>query len=150
MPSRWLYDKKNPGQPPWHGAELPPEKDISNGWRFSLKGSPRHYDDVRVIIESDPQARVYFGEALTYERGAGVALWRIEATGFSWLPKLYEWWAEMERVEPIRFTFFLYFPDAIKDPQIDLRAHTPADVEALIKERAPRSRDEAERAARRM
>ena len=52
---------------------------MTDGWRFSLKGSPRFYDDVLRIIESDPGAEVYFGEALTYERGAAVALWRVRA-----------------------------------------------------------------------
>ena len=40
------------------------------------------------MIEADPGANVYFGEALTYERGAGVALWRVEAKSFDWLPRL--------------------------------------------------------------
>jgi hypothetical protein len=44
---------------------------VTDGWRFSLKGSPRFYDDVLRIIESDSGAEVYFGEALTYEGGPG-------------------------------------------------------------------------------
>ncbi|MDF2757788.1 MAG: hypothetical protein K0S99_420, partial [Thermomicrobiales bacterium] len=59
---------------------------VTDGWRFSIKGSPRFYDDVLRIIESDSGAEVYFGEALTYERGAAVALWRIRAVSFGWLP----------------------------------------------------------------
>lgn len=110
-----------------------------DGWRFTLKGSPRHYDDVKQIIESDQRARVYFGEALAYERGAGVALWRIEARTFGWLPNLYKWWAEMERIEPVNFTFNLYIPPALKYAALDLRDHTPAEVEAFIKENAPRT-----------
>jgi hypothetical protein len=112
---------------------------VSDGWRFSLKGSPRHYDDVKRIIESDAGAEVYFGEALTYERGAAVALWRVKANSFSWLPALYDWWADTERIEPIRFTFYLYIPPELKYPALDLREHTPADVEAFIKRVAPRS-----------
>ena len=111
---------------------------VGTGWRFSLKGSPRHYDDVLRIIESSGEATVYFGEALTYERGAGVALWRVRAEGFGWLPALYDWWAEQERIEPINFTFHLYIPPELKYPALDLRDHTPADVAAYIKERAPR------------
>ncbi len=103
-----LLKKKDYGQAAWFFKAKPAEKLIENGWRFALKGSPRHYDDVNKIVESDPGAHIYFKEALTYERGAGVALWRIEATTFDWLPRLYAWWAEMERVEPILFTFFLY------------------------------------------
>jgi len=107
------------------------------GWRFSLKGSPRHYDDVKLLLERHG-ATVYFGEALTYERGAGVALWRVQTETFAWLPALYDWWAEIERVEPIQVTFHLYLPDDLKYPVMDLRAHPPAEVEAFIKAKAPK------------
>ncbi len=107
------------------------------GYRFSLKGSPRHYDDVKGIIEADGGSKVYFGEALAYERGAGVALWRIRATNFDWLPPLYTWWANMERVEPIQFTIHLYFPDNPKYPAMDLRDHSAKDVAVFIKQQAP-------------
>jgi hypothetical protein len=108
------------------------------GWRFSLKGSPRHYDDVRQIVEATGNATVYFGEALTYERGAGVALWRVRARDFDWLPALYRWWAEQERIEPVRFTFHLYIPPEFKYPALDLREHTPEAVATYIRENAPR------------
>jgi hypothetical protein len=111
---------------------------MQGGWRFSLKGSPRFYDDVLRIIESGSGAEVYFGEALTYERGAAVALWRVRALGFDWLPVLYEWWADAERIEPVRFTFYLYIPPELKYAALNLREHTPAAVEAYIKEHAPR------------
>jgi hypothetical protein len=110
---------------------------VPDGWRFSLKGSPRFYDDVLRIIESDPGAEVYFGEALTYERGAAVALWRVRANNFDWLPALYDWWADQERIEPVRSTFYLYIPPELKYPAMDLREHTPAEVEAFIKRTAP-------------
>lgn len=112
---------------------------MGGGWRFTLKGSPRHYDDVKQIIESSGTSQVYFGEALAYERGAGVALWRVEARDFSWLPRLYEWWAEMERIEPINFTFNLYIPPQLKYATLDLRDHAPAEVEAFIKKHAPQT-----------
>ena len=111
---------------------------VAHGWRFSLKGSPRHYDDVARIINSDARAEVYFGEALTYERGAAVALWRVRAEGFGWLPALYDWWADQERIEPVRSTFHLYIPPELKYAALDLREHSPAAVEALIKQHAPR------------
>lgn len=111
---------------------------VSDGWRFSLKGSPRHYDDVLRIIESDAGAEVYFGEALTYERGAAVALWRVRANSFRWLPALYNWWADEERIEPIRFTFYLYIPPELKYPALDLREHAPGEVENFIKRSAPK------------
>ena len=112
---------------------------VTDGWRFSLKGSPRFYDDVLRIIESDSGAEVYFGEALTYERGAAVALWRVRARSFGWLPVLYDWCADQERIEPFRFTFSLYIPPELKYPALDLREHSPADVEAFIKWTAPTS-----------
>ena len=108
------------------------------GWRFSLKGSPRHYDDVHRIIEANGTATVYFGEALTYERGAGVALWRVRARDFDWLPELYRWWAEQERIEPIAFTFHLYIPPDQKYPTLDLLDYPPEAVAAYIREHAPR------------
>jgi hypothetical protein len=107
------------------------------GYRFTLKGSPRHYDDVKAIIQAKGDAKVFFGEALAYERGAGVALWRVSARAFDWLPDLYAWWAEMERVEPIQFTFHLYFPENPDYPALDLREHSAADVAAYIAEHAP-------------
>lgn len=107
------------------------------GFRFTLKGSPRHYDDVKAIVEANGGAKVYFGEALAYERGAGIALWRIRATNFEWLPALYEWWAEMERVEPIQFTFHLYLPDNLMYPAMDLREYSANDVARFVSERAP-------------
>ncbi len=107
------------------------------GYQFTLKGSPRHYDDVRALIEATGNARVYFGEALTYERGAAVAIWRVRAKDFDWLPPFYDWWANMERIEPIHFTVFLYLPDRLNWPDLDLRAHPPDEVAAFIKEHAP-------------
>ena len=145
-----LLGKKHHGQAPWFFKEKPVTKRIPDGWRFSLKGSPRHYDDVRTIIEADPGAHVYFGEALAYERGAGVALWRIEAASFDWLPKLYQWWAEMERVEPIKFTFHLYLPSDTKYAEMNLRDHTPEAVAEFIRQNAPNSIEEANKAARRI
>ena len=116
--------------------EVKPRRKIS-GYQFTLKGSPRHYDDVKGIIEASDGAEVYFGEALAYERGAGVALWRIRANNLDWLPKLYDWWVEMERLEPVQFTFHLYLPDNLKYPALDLRGHTPAEVVEFIQQNAP-------------
>jgi hypothetical protein len=116
-------------------AVVPPP--FFDGYEFSLKGSPRHYDDVRAIIEAGGEADVWFGEALAYERGAGIALWRIRAKGFGWLDALYDWWADAERVEPIQFTFHLYFPDNPRYPVLDLRGHAPEEVAAYIRDNAP-------------
>jgi len=116
--------------------EVKPPPEVS-GFRFTLKGSPRHYDDVKAIIEGQGTAVVYFGEALAYERGAGVALWRVKARDFGWLSTLYDWWVEMERIEPIQFTFHLYLPDNLAYPALDLREHTPEEVGTFVQERAP-------------
>ena len=111
-------------------------KAFISGHQFTLKGSPRYYTDVhRIISESGDQ--VYFGEPLAYERGAAIGLWRVRANDFSWLPKLYDYWVEMERTEPIVTTFHLYLPDDLKYPALDLREHTPAEVEAFIRANAP-------------
>lgn len=112
-----------------------------DGYQFTLKGSPRHYDDVRNIIEANGEANVYFGEALAYERGAGIALWRVRARDFAWLEALYDWWVEMERVEPMEFTFHLYFPATPKYSSMDLREHAPEEVAAFITENAPYVRE---------
>jgi hypothetical protein len=111
---------------------------VGEGWRFALKGSPRHYDDVRQIIEATGCATVYFGEPLSYERGAGVALWRVRARDLDWLPALYRWWAEQERIEPVRFTFHLYVPPEFKYAALDLRKHTPEAVAEYVRQNAPR------------
>lgn len=116
-------------------AVQPPPPPV--GYRFTLKGSPRHFDNVKQIIESKGTAKVYFGEALAYERGAGVALWRIRATDFSWLPDLYDWWANMERIEPVQFTFHLYTPANLQYPALDLRDHSANDVAAFIQANTP-------------
>jgi hypothetical protein len=63
----------------------------------------------------------------------------VEASTFGWLPKLYKWWAEMERIEPINFTFNLYIPPDLKHAALDLRNHTPEEVEAFITANAPRT-----------
>ncbi len=116
-------------------AVQPPQPPV--GFRFTLKGSPRHFDNVKQIIESKGNAKVYFGEALAYERGAGVALWRVRATGFDWLPELYTWWANMERIEPVQFTFHLYTPANLSYPALDLRDHSANDVAAFIQANTP-------------
>lgn len=143
-------EKINPGQPFWTRTLTKPTPKKVDGWRFSLKGSPRHYEDVLRIIEADPKATVYFGEALTYERGAGVALWRINAESFEWLPKLYNWWAETERLEPVISSFHLYLPSNPKYPAVDLRESTPAEVERYVKTYAPTSEAEAQALSRRI
>lgn len=111
-------------------------KEFISGHQFTMKGSPRFYEDVHRIITEGGDS-VYFGEPLTYERGAAVALWRVRANDLSWLPKLYDFWVEMERTEPIATTFHLYLPGDLKYPALDMREHTPAAVEEFIRANAP-------------
>ena len=114
-----------------------PKPVFFEGYQFTLKGSPRHYDNVKQIIEANGEGNVYFGEALAYERGAGIALWRVRAKSFGWLKDLYDWWVEMERIEPIQFTFHLYLPDDLKYPVLDLRVNSVSDVQVFIEQNAP-------------
>ncbi len=132
MPPMIWNRKKNHRKPE---LEVRPKTSIE-GYQFSLKGSPRFFTDVHKII-TDSDAHVYFSEPLAYERGAAIALWRVRAAGFDWLPKLYDYWVEMERTEPIVTTFHLYLPGDDKYPVLDLRDHSPAEVEAFIRENAP-------------
>jgi hypothetical protein len=113
---------------------------VTEGRCFALRGSPRHFDDVMGIIERDGSARVYFGEPLTYERGAATALWRVLAADFTWLTELYTWWGDQERIEPVRFTFHLYLPTDPKRLALDLRTSSPAKVETFVKTYAPLGR----------
>ena len=130
----FLWNRKP--RPSKKSMMVKPRPEIS-GYQFMLKGSPRHYDDVEMIIEGDGGATVYFGEALTYERGAGVAQWRVKAKSLAWLPRLYDWWAEAERMEPINFTFHLYHPENLRYPLMDLSQHTPEEVATFIAENMP-------------
>ena len=95
--------------------------------------------DGMALPNGQPPAQGAAAIMAAYERGAGVALWRVEARDFSWLPKLYDWWAEMERIEPIQFTFNLYIPPELKYAALDLREATPQQVEEFIKANAPRT-----------
>ncbi len=132
MPSMIWNRKKNHRKPE---LEVKPKNSIK-GYEFSLKGSPRFFTDVHKII-NEGGAHVYFGEPLAYERGAAIALWRIRSASFEWLPRLYDYWVEMERTEPIVTTFHLYLPSDPKYPVLDLREHTPAEVEEYIRANAP-------------
>lgn len=132
MPEMFWNRKKSHIKPE---LEVKPKAFIS-GHQFTIKGSPRFYKDVHRII-TEGGAQVYFGEALTYERGAAVALWRVRATEFGWLKEMYDYWVEMERTEPILTTFHLYLPSDLKYPALDMREHTPEEVEAFIRANAP-------------
>ena len=110
--------------PEWPGAML-----------ITLRSTPRHYDVLKEAIESTGDARVYFGEALAYIRGKGVALFRIEATGTDWVDALYKTWRDLERREAFRFNidFFIYNTEWIDS----LRGYAPEEAKQLITKHAP-------------
>ncbi|HUY99569.1 MAG TPA: hypothetical protein VMU89_04415 [Thermomicrobiaceae bacterium] len=111
--------------PAWPGACL-----------FTLRSVPRHYEALRETIDSTGDARVWFGEALAYIHGKGVSLFRVEATGFSWLPALYRRWAEIERSEAFPFEIDLYFHNT--QWGANLRGRLPEEIEQIIRDNAPR------------
>jgi hypothetical protein len=93
---------------------------------------PHHYAEIKAAIESAGDARVWFGEPLSYLEGRGVSLFRVEAKGFTFLKNLYDFWAEAERLEATGFDIRLF----AKNKQFvgSLRGLTPAEAEQLIKE----------------
>ena len=102
---------------------------------FTLRSVPRHYDAFKDAIESTGEATVYFGEALAYIRGKGIALFRIEATGTDFVDALYERWRELEWNEAFRFDVTLYIHNT---EYVDsLRGYTPDEAKELIASHAP-------------
>jgi hypothetical protein len=102
---------------------------------FTLRSVPRHYDALKDAIESTGEATVYFGEALAYIRGKGVALFRVEATGTDFVDELYRRWRELEWNEAFRFdiTFYIHNTEYVDS----LRGLSPEQAKALIKKHAP-------------
>jgi|ThiBio_1000_plan_1041568.scaffolds.fasta_scaffold16135_2 hypothetical protein len=124
----WRKQKWSPVQPKRDTPEM------ASAWLFTLRSVPHHYDEIKAAIESTGDARVWFGEPLAYLEGRGVALFRVEATGFSFLPNLYDFWAAAERDEATGFDIRLYTQN--KQFAGSLRGLTPQQAEALIKEHA--------------
>lgn len=114
---------------------------MPGAYLFTLRSVPRHYAVLRQAIESTGEARVWFGENLAYIRGKGVALFRIEATGFRWLQPLYERWREIEQREAFPFEIDLYVRN--KQWLASLRDHSPEQIERLVRENAPTHQTEA-------
>jgi hypothetical protein len=107
---------------------------MPNAWLFTLRSVPHHYAGIKEAIESTGDARVWFGEPLAYLEGRGVAIFRVEATGFNFLPNLYEFWERAERDEATGFDIRLYTQN--KQLAGSLRGLTPEQAEAFIKEHA--------------
>lgn len=102
---------------------------------FTLRSVPRHYDALKSAIESTGEATVYFGEALAYIRGKGIALFRVEATGTDFVDNLFATWRELEWNEAFRFdiTFYIHNTEYVDS----LRGYTPQQVKDLISSKAP-------------
>ncbi|HEX3721905.1 MAG TPA: hypothetical protein VHV31_03895 [Nitrolancea sp.] len=105
---------------------------------FTLRSVPHHFAGIKSAIESTGDARVWFGEPLAYLEGRGVALFRVEATGFSFLKNLYAFWAEAERLEATGFDIRLYANN--KQFVGSLRGLTVERAEELIKAHATMNR----------
>ncbi|HAX24834.1 MAG TPA: hypothetical protein DEU95_10545 [Chloroflexi bacterium] len=101
---------------------------------FTLRSTPRHHDGIVAAIESTGSAKVYFSEPLAYLRGQGVALFRIEATGFDWLPNLYQFWRNTEAIEAFAFDIALYANNI--DYVTTLRGLAPDDARRAIERAA--------------
>lgn len=123
-PQRHTHD-----QPSWPGAYL-----------FTLRSVPRHYYTLKDAIETTGDARVWFGEPLAYIRGKGVAIFRVEATGFSFLDALYERWREIERREAFTFEIELYLNNT--QWAASLRTTPPEQIQAIISNSAPKFQPE--------
>jgi hypothetical protein len=107
---------------------------------FTLRSVPRHHDGIKTAIESTGDARVYFSEPLAYLKGQGVSIFRVEATGFSWLPNLYTWWRETEAKEAFEFDIALYYNNI--QFVTSLKGRTPEEIRAEIEANAPRTPDD--------
>lgn len=118
--------------PAWPGAYL-----------FTLRSVPRHYAELLEAIDSTGDARVWFGEPLAYIHGKGVAMFRVEATGFTWLAALYQRWREIERREAFPFEVDLYFNNT--QWGASLRDGKPEEIERVIRDHAPRYDPTAQR-----
>lgn len=118
-------------------APVQPKRDVPtmpHGLLFTLRSVPHHYDAIKAAIESTGDAHVYFGEPLAYIRGQGVALFRVEATGFSFLKNLFDWWTAAEREEAAGFDIRLF--EHNKQFVGSLRGLTPKQAEDLIRAHA--------------
>jgi hypothetical protein len=124
----WRKQKWSPVQPKRDSPEMP------SAWLFTLRSVPHHFAGIKAAIESTGDARVWFGEPLAYLEGRGVALFRVEAKGFTFLTNLYAFWAEAERLEATGFDIRLFANN--KEFVGSLRGLTPALAETLIKQHA--------------
>lgn len=120
LPVRHTHDR-----PQWPGA-----------WLFAVRTAPRHYYVLHDVIESTGDARVWFGEPLAYIRGKGIALFRIEATGFDWIEPLFAAWRKLQHDEAAVFDIEIYVNNT--EWVATFRGRTPDEIEQAIRETAPK------------
>lgn len=109
-------------------------------YRYTLRSVPRHHDEIREVIERRGGSRVYFSEPLAYLRGQGISLFRVESREIDYLEDLYAWWAQKERDEAFPFDINLFFND--REWVASLREQSPAGINKLIEDGAPRTTEE--------
>ncbi|MDI3341678.1 MAG: hypothetical protein QJR03_14230 [Sphaerobacter sp.] len=127
-----LFGRRRATEPYRHVRERPTKP---GAWLLTLRSVPRHYHALKEAIESTGDARVWFGEELTYIRGKGVCTLRVEATGFTWLDALYRRWAELERADAFTFDVDLYLHDT--QWVASLRDRSPRAIAEIIQAHAP-------------
>ena len=127
-----LFGRRRVAEPYRHVRDRPT---TPGAWLITLRSVPRHFKALREAIESTGDARVWFGEELTYIRGKGVCTFRVEVTGFTWLEALYRRWAELERADAFPFDIDLYLHNT--QWAASFRDSTPEQIEEIIRSNAP-------------
>ncbi len=125
----------------WRGRPFRPKEKTSQprtpgAWVVTVRSVPLRYDELRRLVESTGEARVYFGEALAYLHGEAVALLRVEATGFGWVDALYRWWRDAQKRDGIHFDIRFYVHD--RTYVGSFRRDTVEAIVARLREQAPR------------
>jgi hypothetical protein len=118
---------------------VPVRKDspsMPDAYLFTLRSVPRHHDPIKEAINASGSARVWFSEPLAYLRGQGVSIFRVEASDFTFLDPLYDWWRKKETEEAFAFDINLFVND--REWVASLREHTPDEIRALVEANAPR------------
>ncbi|MDW8060519.1 MAG: hypothetical protein RMK01_10645 [Thermomicrobium sp.] len=135
----------------WRGRPFQPKEKASEprtpgAWVVTIRSVPLRYDELRRVVESTGEARVYFGEALAYLRGEAVALLRVEATGFDWVAALHRWWRAAQRRDGIAFDVRFYVHD--REFVGSFREDRFEELVARLRECAPRVGEPAPSGAR--
>lgn len=127
-----LFGRRKAAEPYRHTHDSPQQ---AGAWLFTLRSTPRHHDELKAAIESTGDARVWFSEELSYIRGKGVSVFRVEATGFDWIEALMERAAEIERREAFPFDIDLYLHN--RQWAASFRHQTPEEIAEIIRTHAP-------------